>query len=64
MAKRCIPYFNWIWVHSRKDSTAAQRAGLAVAPWKWKDLIAFPTLCALHYRIFFPDGISYQLVKI
>ena len=26
-----ISYFNWIWVHSRKQTTAAQRAGLASA---------------------------------
>ncbi len=26
-----IAYFNWIWIHSRKNNTAAQRAGLALA---------------------------------
>ena len=48
-----IAYFNWIWVHSRKDNTAAQRSGLAlaepsvsyIAPWNWNDLITIPTLC-------------------
>ncbi|MBS9770369.1 MAG: hypothetical protein J7F05_07705 [Trichodesmium erythraeum GBRTRLIN201] len=41
-------YFNWIWIHTRKDNTAAQRAGLA-APWIWNDLLTHPTLCGLHY---------------
>ena len=47
-AERCvssIAYFNWIWIHSRKDNTAAQRAGLAIAPWSWNDLLTHPTLC-------------------
>ncbi len=47
-----IAYFNWIWVHSRKENTAAQRAELAfaercvssIAPWSWNDLITYPTL--------------------
>ncbi len=39
-----VSYFNWIWVHSRKDNTAAQRSGLAITPWSWHDLITFPTL--------------------
>ena len=39
-----IAYFNWIWVHSRKENTAAQRAKLAIAPWSWNDLITYPTL--------------------
>ena len=39
-----IAYFNWIWVHSRKENTAAQRAELAIAPWGWNDLITYPTL--------------------
>ncbi len=25
-----VSYFNWIWIHSRKETTAAQRAGLAI----------------------------------
>ena len=40
-----ISYFNWIWVHSRKGTTAAQRALLAIAPWNWHDLITYSTLC-------------------
>jgi insertion element IS1 protein InsB len=40
-----VSYFNWIWIHSRKGNTAAQRAGLAIAPWSWHDLISYPTLC-------------------
>jgi IS1 family transposase len=40
-----LSYFNWIWVHSRKGTTAAQRTGLAIAPWSWHDLITYSTLC-------------------
>ncbi|MDE5073632.1 MAG: hypothetical protein O4861_14470, partial [Trichodesmium sp. St16_bin4-tuft] len=40
----------WL-VHSRKNNTAAQRAGLAIAPWSWNDHYTYPTLCALHYRL-------------
>lgn len=40
-----VSYFNWIWVHSRKGNTAPERAGLAIAPWSWKDLLTYPTLC-------------------
>ncbi|MDE5100829.1 MAG: hypothetical protein O4861_21845, partial [Trichodesmium sp. St16_bin4-tuft] len=39
----------WL-VHSRKNNTAAQRAGLAIAPWSWNDHYTYPTLCALHYH--------------
>ncbi len=39
-----VSYFNWIWVHSRKKSTAAMREGLAIAPWSWHDMIIYPTL--------------------
>ena len=47
-----VSYFNWIWVHSRKKTTAAMREGLAVqqhslretAPWSWHNLITYPTL--------------------
>ncbi|MDE5091048.1 MAG: hypothetical protein O4750_04495 [Trichodesmium sp. St18_bin3_1_1] len=39
-------------VQSRKNNTAAQRAGLAIAPWSWNDHYTYPTLCALHYRDF------------
>ncbi|MDE5098674.1 MAG: hypothetical protein O4861_10160 [Trichodesmium sp. St16_bin4-tuft] len=38
-------------VHSRKNNTAAQRAGLAIAPWSWNDHYTYLTLCALHYRM-------------
>ncbi|MDE5100005.1 MAG: hypothetical protein O4861_17375, partial [Trichodesmium sp. St16_bin4-tuft] len=41
----------WL-VHSRKNNTAAQRAGLAIAPWSWNDHYTYPTLCALHYQLF------------
>ncbi|EGJ34351.1 hypothetical protein LYNGBM3L_17760 [Moorena producens 3L] len=40
-----VSYFNWIWVHSRFGNTAAQRSGLAIAPWSWNDLRGIPTLC-------------------
>ncbi|MDE5109409.1 MAG: IS1 family transposase, partial [Trichodesmium sp. St17_bin3_1_1] len=39
-----IAYFNWIWVHTRKENTAAQRAELAIAPWSWNDHYTYPTL--------------------
>jgi hypothetical protein len=32
-----ITYFNWIWVHSRLSTTAAQRADLTAEPWTWLD---------------------------
>ena len=40
-----IGYFNWIWQHTRLDTTAAQRAGLTLHPWTWNDLVTYPTLC-------------------
>ena len=40
-----VGYFNWIWIHSRHQNTAAQRSGLAIAPWSWDDLVSYPTLC-------------------
>lgn len=40
-----VSYFNWIWLHSRKENTGAIRAGLASAPWRWHNLISYPTLC-------------------
>jgi insertion element IS1 protein InsB len=39
-----VSYFNWIWQHSRFKTTAAQRAGLAVQPWTWHDLLTYPTI--------------------
>lgn len=39
-----ISRFNWIWKHSRLHTTAAQSAGLAMAAWSWKDLVAYPTV--------------------
>ncbi len=38
-----VSYFNWIWQHSRLNTTAAQRAGLADRPWSWHDIVTFPT---------------------
>lgn len=40
-----ISYFNWIWLHSRLGTTAAQRADLTSAPWTWRDFAVYPTLC-------------------
>lgn len=40
-----ISYFNWIWVHSRLGTTAAQRADLTLEPWTWQDIAVYPTLC-------------------
>ena len=39
-----VSYFNWMWVHGRKGNTAAERAGLAIAPWSWNDLLTYPIL--------------------
>ena len=36
--------FNWIWVHTRKENTATQRAELAIAPCSWNDHYTYPTL--------------------
>ena len=43
-ARLVVGYFNWIWVHSRRGSTAAQRAGLSEEKWTWDDLATYPTL--------------------
>lgn len=40
-----ITHFNWIWVHSRLGTTAAQRADLTAEPWSWLDIAVYPTLC-------------------
>lgn len=40
-----ISYFDWIWQHTRLDTTAAQRAALASSPWTWHDFATYPTLC-------------------
>ena len=40
-----IGYFNWIWVHSRLGTTAAQRADLTSEPWTWRNIAVYPTLC-------------------
>jgi insertion element IS1 protein InsB len=45
VARLAIGYFNWIWQHSRCQSTAAQRAGLAANPWSWHDFATYPTFC-------------------
>ena len=38
-----VGYFNWIWTHSRKGTTAAQRAGLTNMPWSWNDMVTYPS---------------------
>lgn len=38
-----VSYFNWIWCHSRSQTTAAQRAGLATHRWSWDELVSYPT---------------------
>jgi len=43
-ARLVVSYFNWIWVHSRLGTTAAQRAGLSEAKWTWDSLATYPTL--------------------
>ena len=40
-----ITYFNWIWVHSRLVTTAAQRAELTTEPWTWLNIADYSTLC-------------------
>ena len=39
-----ITHFNWIWVHSRLGTTAAQRADLTAEPWTWLDIAVYSTL--------------------
>lgn len=42
-ARLAVGYFNWIWRHSRRRDSAAQRAGLAIAAWHWHDFVTYPT---------------------
>jgi insertion element IS1 protein InsB len=35
---------NWIWTHSRKKTTAAQRANLTDKKWAWHDICSYSTL--------------------
>jgi insertion element IS1 protein InsB len=39
-----ITYFNWLWCNTWTRDTAAQRAGLALEPWSWRDITTYPTL--------------------
>lgn len=39
-----VSYFNWLWQHSRLETTAAQRAELSDRPWTWSDIATYPTL--------------------
>ena len=39
-----VSYVNWIWVHHRLGTTAAQRAGLTERRWSWNDLAIYPTV--------------------
>lgn len=36
-----ITYFNWIWVHSRLGTTAAQCADLTAETWTWLDIAVY-----------------------
>lgn len=42
-ARLVVGYFNWIWTHSHKKTTAAQRAGLTNKKWSWNDVLTYPT---------------------
>ncbi len=39
-----ITYYNWLWSNSWTGDTAAQRAGLALEPWSWWNVLTYPTL--------------------
>lgn len=39
-----VGYFNWLWEHSRLETTAAQRAGATDGRWTWNDIITYPTV--------------------
>lgn len=39
-----VSYFNWLWEHSRRGTTAAQRAGLTDNRWTWDDIVTYPTV--------------------
>ncbi len=43
-ARLVVSYFNWIWVHSRLGTTAAQRAGLTENKWTWDNFVTYPTV--------------------
>ena len=43
-ARLVVSYFNWIWVHSRLGTTAAQRAELTNERWSWNNLASYPTV--------------------
>ncbi|AFY74812.1 hypothetical protein Syn7502_02877 [Synechococcus sp. PCC 7502] len=39
-----VTFFNWIWIHSRKKTTAAQRANLTNRKWTWDNVSTYSTL--------------------
>jgi hypothetical protein len=43
-----VSYFNWIWKHSRFQTTAAQRANLTTESWTWNDLATYFTIILMH----------------
>lgn len=43
-ARLVVSYFNWIWKHSRLQTTTAQRANLTTEPLSWKDLVTYSTI--------------------
>ncbi|MDE5068916.1 MAG: hypothetical protein O4751_02255 [Trichodesmium sp. St2_bin6] len=46
-------YFNWIWVHSRKENTAAQRAEERARSLEWERLNYLSHTLLTHYLIYF-----------
>jgi IS1 family transposase len=39
-----VTFVNWIWINSRKKTTAAQRANLTDRTWSWQDVCSYSTL--------------------
>jgi len=39
-----VTFFNWIWIHSRKKTTAAQRANLTTDKWSWDNVCCYRSL--------------------
>lgn len=39
-----VTFVNWIWINSRKKTTAAQRANLTDRKWSWHDVCSYSTL--------------------
>ena len=39
-----VTFVNWIWVNSRKKTTAAQRANLTTEKWNWGNVCSYSTV--------------------